>query len=342
MSALADPTLHMDPTAYDSLKTPRGYTYGYYHQVPSKKSLPHILFLHGFPSTSQDWSSQVAHFTKLGYGVVVPDLLGYGKTDKPTDYKEYKSADMAGDVVAILDKEGLDKVIVVAHDWGCSVASRLADLHPRRLLAAAFLAVGYWPAPSKHIPLEDMLQQFQQAYGTDVLGYWTLFTADEGYKIMDANANSLYDIMFPAKPEIWGMHLAPKDAAKNFVTSNERLNALPSFWTDQARRLHQDNIMLHGGFQAPTNWYKVHAAGLNANPDQDPKHKLDFRLPVFFGAALQDYVCLKAMGETNTRKVVDEKQLTIRDFDTGHWIMQQASDELNQELGAFFEGVVSK
>lgn len=39
--------------------------------------------------------------------------------------------------------------------------------------------------------------------------------------------------MFPAKPEIWGMHLAPKDAAKNFVTSNERLNALPSFWTDQ-------------------------------------------------------------------------------------------------------------
>lgn len=32
-----------------------------------------------------------------------------------------------------------------------------------------------------------MLQQFQQAYGTDVLGYWTLFTADEGYKIMDAN-----------------------------------------------------------------------------------------------------------------------------------------------------------
>lgn len=48
------------------------------------------------------------------------------------------------------------------------------------------------------------------------------------------------------------------------------------------------------------------------------------------------------MGETNTRKVVDEKQLTIRDFDTGHWIMQQASDELNQELGAFFEGVVSK
>ncbi|TFL07777.1 Alpha/Beta hydrolase protein [Pterulicium gracile] len=101
----------MDGSSYKSLVTPRGYMYGYYHQSPSENdhSKPSILFLHGFPSTSKDWSAQVSHFTKQGYGVLAPDLLGYGKTEKPVDRKEYKTIDIVDDVVAILDKERLEK-----------------------------------------------------------------------------------------------------------------------------------------------------------------------------------------------------------------------------------------
>ena len=52
-----------------------------------------------------------------GYGVMVPDLLGYGDTDKPAELEAYSLKRMSDHVVEILDKEGLQKVIGVAHDW---------------------------------------------------------------------------------------------------------------------------------------------------------------------------------------------------------------------------------
>ena len=54
---------------------------------------------------------------EAGYGVVAPDLLGYGDTDKPRGLEAYKMKRMSGHITEILDIEGLKKVIGVAHDW---------------------------------------------------------------------------------------------------------------------------------------------------------------------------------------------------------------------------------
>ena len=78
---------------------------------------PTLLFLHGFPSTSYGWRRQVEFFESKGFPVIVPDLLGYGGTDKPADAQFYKWGDMAGDVIDILDAEKVEKVIAIGHDW---------------------------------------------------------------------------------------------------------------------------------------------------------------------------------------------------------------------------------
>jgi soluble epoxide hydrolase/lipid-phosphate phosphatase len=109
----------MDTTLYKDTKSQRGFAY-HYLSVSPQGSKPTILFLHGFPSTSNDWRNQVAFFRKEGYGLIVPDLLGYGGTDKPTGPKEFRLSSMANDVVDILDAEHLDKVFVVGHDW-CAI-----------------------------------------------------------------------------------------------------------------------------------------------------------------------------------------------------------------------------
>ena len=106
----------MDPSAYKTLKTSRGFTYNYYHSPPQDGKIT-ILFSHGFPSTSFDWHHQVTFFKSLGYGLVVPDLLGYGGTDKPTTPESYRLKLIAKDVVEILDKEGVETAIAVGHDW---------------------------------------------------------------------------------------------------------------------------------------------------------------------------------------------------------------------------------
>lgn len=110
-------TSKMDPSLYKDLKTSRGFNYHYYRFVSDDNSKPTLLLLHGFPSLSQDWSHVVQHFQSQNYGIIVPDLLGYGGTDKPTDATIYRMKLMSRDVIEILDNENERTVIAIGHDW---------------------------------------------------------------------------------------------------------------------------------------------------------------------------------------------------------------------------------
>ena len=92
----------MDPARYKTVQTSRGFTYNYYF-VPAKPSKPTILFCHGFPSTSSHWRQEAVFFAEHGYGVVVPDMLGYGGTSKPTDTDDYLPSKVSKDIIEILD-----------------------------------------------------------------------------------------------------------------------------------------------------------------------------------------------------------------------------------------------
>jgi pimeloyl-ACP methyl ester carboxylesterase len=106
----------MDQSRFKQTKTQRGFTYSYYFAA-SDKGKPTLFFSHGFPTPAYLWRKQVAFFEPLGYGIVAPDLLGYGRTDKPTDPKFYVGSGLAKDVIDILDKENIRQVIAVGHDW---------------------------------------------------------------------------------------------------------------------------------------------------------------------------------------------------------------------------------
>jgi soluble epoxide hydrolase/lipid-phosphate phosphatase len=106
----------MDPSFYKDV-TVHGILYHYYRRAPQLATKPTLLFLHGFPSLSEHWSHQVAYFSHRGYGIIAPDMLGYGGTAKPEDPKAYDRLELAAHCVAILDFERVDKVVVVAHDW---------------------------------------------------------------------------------------------------------------------------------------------------------------------------------------------------------------------------------
>ena len=106
----------MDPSQYKDFKTSRGITYHYYFSAP-QSARPTIFFAHGLPCTSAHWHKQVTFFKNLGYGIIAPDLLGYGGTDKPTDHNQYRMKDMVADAVEIIDNEHVDKIIAIGHDW---------------------------------------------------------------------------------------------------------------------------------------------------------------------------------------------------------------------------------
>ena len=104
------------PSLAKSTKLPNGTTYTYVHVLP-KGSKPYLLLLHGWPSSSYDWRHQISYFQDRGYGLIVPDLLGYGGTDKPMEKEAYRLKKMSEEVIGILDAEGVKGCVGVAHDW---------------------------------------------------------------------------------------------------------------------------------------------------------------------------------------------------------------------------------
>lgn len=82
-----------------------------------------VLIVHGFPGSSWDWSGVVPSVAQRAR-VVVPDMLGYGMSDKPSDgaYSIFKSADM---YEAVAKEEGLRDVVLAIHDLGQTVGSEL-------------------------------------------------------------------------------------------------------------------------------------------------------------------------------------------------------------------------
>ena len=106
----------MDTSLYKDVKVSRGFNYHYYFSPPVSDK-PTLLFLHGFPSTLQDWARQIRYFQPKGYGILAPDMLGAGGTSKPLDSKSFRMKLLAADVIELLDAEGLEKVVGIGHDW---------------------------------------------------------------------------------------------------------------------------------------------------------------------------------------------------------------------------------
>jgi len=101
-----------------------------------------VVLLHGFPDTGALWRHQVPALAGAGFKVIVPDLRGYGGSDKPTDVGAYAIPFLAGDVLAVLDAEGVEQAHVVGHDWGAALAWATASLVPDRVDHLVALSVG--------------------------------------------------------------------------------------------------------------------------------------------------------------------------------------------------------
>jgi soluble epoxide hydrolase / lipid-phosphate phosphatase len=137
MASLAFPKLAKKATLSD------GTTYGYIH-VPAAPSKPTFLLLHGAPSSSYIWHHQVELLPRAGFGVIAPDLLGYGDTDRPEALEPYRIASIAPQVAELVSKAiGIDRVIGVGHDFGSPLLSHIY-VHNKHLFSGLiYLAVGF-------------------------------------------------------------------------------------------------------------------------------------------------------------------------------------------------------
>ena len=92
-----------------------------------------VLLLHGEPSWSFLYRRMVPVLVEAGLRVVVPDLVGFGRSDKPADRSAYTYARHVGWMrQLLLDELGLRDVTFVGQDWGGLIGLRLVAENPDR------------------------------------------------------------------------------------------------------------------------------------------------------------------------------------------------------------------
>lgn len=167
-----------------------GTTYTYDLAPPSTNgSLPTVLFVHGFPSTRHDWGYQMQVLTDAGFGVIAPDTLGSGGTDKPLELSLYRAKRQADHLAELLTHEDLDQVIGVGHDWGSYLLSRVYVYHPDRFQKLAFLSVGYAP-PGFNVDIDANNAQSLKKFGYTQSGYWYFFFAHDAPALITQHVSS--------------------------------------------------------------------------------------------------------------------------------------------------------
>jgi len=104
---------------------------------------PPVVLLHGFPDSGRLWRHQVPALAEAGFQVIVPDLRGYGGSDKPAEVEAYRRELLVGDVLAVMSAAGAERAHVVGHDWGASLAWALALTAGERVDHLVALSVGH-------------------------------------------------------------------------------------------------------------------------------------------------------------------------------------------------------
>jgi haloalkane dehalogenase len=107
-----------------------------------------IVLLHGEPTWSYLWRNIVP---QLPGRKIAPDLIGFGRSDKPEDIGWYSYDRHVGSVVALVEHLELTDLTLVVHDWGGPIGLRLAVEHPDRVARLVVLntAIGGGRAPSE-------------------------------------------------------------------------------------------------------------------------------------------------------------------------------------------------
>ena len=111
-----------------------------------------VLCLHGQPTWSYLYRKMVAPLVAAGHRVIAPDLIGFGRSDKPTRSDNYTYARHVAWMRAFVETLDLQRITLVCQDWGGLIGLRVLAEAPHRF--ARVVAANTGLPDARDIPLE--------------------------------------------------------------------------------------------------------------------------------------------------------------------------------------------
>ena len=178
---------------------------------------PPVIFFHGEPTWSFLWRKVIPPVRDAGFRCIAPDLPGFGRSDKPTDFNWYSYDRHVEAVAPLLEELDLREATAVVHDWGGAVGLRLAVEHPDRfariVITDTGLFTGRQPMTDAWKAFRDFVERTEDLpIGFLVRGACKHDPGDEviaAYEAPFPNADSkagarAFPLMLPTSPEMPG------------------------------------------------------------------------------------------------------------------------------------------
>lgn len=289
---------------------------------------PPVVLMHGFPELAYSWRYQMAALAQAGYPVLVPDMLGYGQSDKPADVNRYRTQRMAQDMGRLLDHYGMQKAVFIGHDWGALLLWMLPFVIADRVLGYGGLNVGYvhdYPA--------DPIELMRARFGDDM--YIVSFqSAGQADAYLNSHVEMTLRYFFrqsggrsPAPPV--KSHEKNLELIKAMACPMEDWGGVP-LMADADFNVYKQ-AFTQGGFEGPLHWYR------NLSQNWHDKRKLlaaggrvPISSPCLMITADKDHACPPYLADGMPEYW---SNLTRHDLvNCGHWSMQEKTQEVNDTL----------
>ena len=261
-----------------------------------------VILLHGFPEFWYSWRHQLPVLGER-YHVVAPDMRGYNLSDKPPRVADYEIEFLVGDILGLIKHFGKDKAAIVAHDWGAGVAWAVAQRHPEAVAKLAALQV---PPPAAWRANLTLRQFFASWY--------------------------MFFFQLPGVPERW--------ASANDFARLDRMyretSARRGAFSDADIAAYKEALRQPRALTSAINYYRANVfrsllrGGAETPDDGDGR----VRVPTLFIYGEHDMAVLPSTVR-DLGRFVDAPYREVRIPDSGHWVQNEAIEEVNTALLEF-------
>ena len=296
---------------------------------------PLVILMHGWPELGLSWRHQIPALNAAGYRTAVPDMRGYGKSDKPRATGAYTLDTIADDMAAIAAHLGAARWAAVGHDWGAPAAWRSALRFPDQVGAVFCLSVPHSGPPP--IPFFDIIERrFPDHF------FYMRYFQEEGVAEAEFESSN-----WPAAlKRIYYMgsgdgvahrsnRHVPRDSTMLASVDDPPPGPLP-FMTDEELEDYAAAFRA-GGFRGPLSWYRnfpQNAADARAYGDNV------IQQPAGFLAGDREMVLKMLPGQLeNLREKCADLRVEISLPGAGHWVQQERPAEVNAALIGFLDSV---
>ena len=192
---------------------------------------PVVLLLHGEPSWSYLYRRMLPLLAAAGFRAVAPDLVGFGRSDKPGAIDDYSYAGHVAWMWHWIEAQDLRDITLFGQDWGSLIGLRLAAEHQDRF-ARIVIANGFLPIADRKAP---MAFKIWRAFAR----YSPLFPIGRiiqtgSYSKLSPEVVAAYDAPFPSDAYKAGArafpHLVPTEPADPAVPANQAAWAALGRW----------------------------------------------------------------------------------------------------------------